>query len=323
MMHSKLPPLNALRAFEVAGRHLSFTRAAAELHVTPAAVGHQIKALEDYLGVQLFRRLNRALLLTDAGQACLPELRDGFERLGAAVERIKRFDAKGILTISVEPSLAAKWLVRRLDRFHESHPDVDVMLDASLRLVDLRRENVDLCIRYGAGDYPGLRVDKLMADEIYPVCSPQLLSGEHPLKTVDDLRWHTLLHDDSEPDHETWPDWEMWLRAAGSNIEAHRGPRFSQPSMCVEAAMEGHGVALVSHALVDDDLTEGWLVRPFGPDVSTPLDFSYYVVCLDQVYDQPKIAAFRDWLFGEVVVPSLHIAPGTPYGRPRGRWPHF
>ena len=299
-MTLRLPPLNALRSFEVAGRHLSFTRAAEELHVTPAAVGHQVKALESYLGVQLFRRLNRALLLTDAGQACLPELRDAFERLGAAVERIKALDASGMLAISVEPSFAAKWLVRRLDRFHELHPDVDIRLDASQRLVDLRRENVDLCIRYGAGAYPGLRVDTLMADEIYPVCSPEHLYGEHPLLTVDDMRWHTLLHDDGEPDNDTWPDWGMWLRAAGSDIDASRGPRFSQPSMCVEAAMEGHGVALVSHALVADDLAEGWLVRPFGLEISTPMDFSYFVVCLDQVYDHPKIAAFRNWLFAEV-----------------------
>ncbi len=297
-MNRPLPPLNALRTFEAAGRHLSFTKAAAELHVTPAAISQQLKTLEDYLGVQLFRRLNKALLLTDAGQACLPGLQEGFDKLAEAVKALRARDARRALTVSVAPSFGAKWLVPRLDRFRDAHPGVDVRIDASHRLVDFVREDVDIAIRYGSGDYPGLRVDRLLTDEVFPVCSPRLRAGPHPLRVPADLRWHTLLHADWGTGDAGHPDWRMWLLTAGvGDIDPTRGPQFSLSSMALQAAIEGHGVALGSSVLVADDLAAGRLIKPF--DLSFPVSFAYYVVCPETSVDQPRIAAFREWVMAE------------------------
>ncbi len=296
-MSTRLPPLNALRAFEAAGRHLSLTRAAKELHVTPAAVSHQIKSLEDYLGAKLFRRLNRALLLTDAGQACLPGLRDGFERLAEALEATRLQIAHRALNVSVAPSFGAKWLVPRLDHFYAAHPEIDIRVDASTRLVDLLREDIDLCIRFGLGDYPGLHVECLMADEVIPICSPELLNGPKKLHTPADLRHQTLLHADL-PFKDGYPDWRMWLAAAGvKDIDADRGPRFTMASMAVEAAVAGQGVALAGSVLVEDDINAGRLVNPF--ELRFPMKFAYYVVCPQAIANQPRIVAFRNWLKSE------------------------
>jgi LysR family glycine cleavage system transcriptional activator len=187
-MARSLPPLNALRAFEAAGRHLSLTKAAAELHVTPAAISHQVKSLEEWLGVPLFRRLNRAILLTDAGQGCLKGLRDGFDRLSEAVESVRVHAATGPLTVSVAPSFASKWLVPRLDVFRRAHPQIDVRIDASTRLADFSRDDIDLAIRYGRGHYPGLGIDRLLTEEVFPVCSPKLRRGHPALRQPADLR---------------------------------------------------------------------------------------------------------------------------------------
>src|SRR4051794_36642926 len=192
---ARLPPLNSLRAFEAAARHLSFAEAAAELHVTPAAISHQIKALEADLGVKLFRRFNRAVRLTDAGQACLPGLRDGFERIAEAVARARQGDSVGVLTVTASPAIAAKWLVPRLERFRERHPSIDLRIDASMRLVDFTREDVHVGLRYGGGKYPGLHTELLLRSEVFPVCAPALLKGKHPLREPEDLRHHTLIHD--------------------------------------------------------------------------------------------------------------------------------
>jgi len=305
-----LPPLRALTAFEAAARHLSFKAAAAELHVTPAAIGHQIKSLEAHFGVLLFRRLNRRLLLTDAGQACLPHLRSGFDMLGKAAEVLRKEQAHNVLTVTVEPDFAAKWLVRRLERFSEIYPDIDVHLDATSRVVDLMREDVDVGLRYGGGGYTGLRVDKLFSHEVLPVCSPRLLHGEHPLRTLEDLRYHTLLHEDWETMDETWPTWQMWLRAAGLDIDTSRGPMFSNSSMALQAASEGHGVALAGSVLVADDIKAGRLVKPFDLTLSTPIEFAYYVVCAQSDEDRPHIKAFREWVLKEAQ--SLE-----PVGRPK------
>ncbi len=297
-MDTRLPPLNALRAFEAAGRHLSFTRAAEELHVTPAAVSHQIKALEDYLGVKLFRRSNRALLLTDAGQACLPALRAGFERLAESVEAARLQSAHRALTVSVAPSFGAKWLVPRLDRFYAAHPGTDVRVDASTRLVDPLREEIDLCIRYGPGSYPGLHVECLLAEAVVPVCSPRLLKGPNALRTPEDLCRQTLLHVDTPIGDDSYPDWAMWLAAAGvRDCDAERGPRFSMASMAVQAAIAGQGVALAGSVLVDDDVAAGRLVKPF--ELRFPVKFAYYVVCPEATAEQPRIVAFRQWLRAE------------------------
>ena len=297
-MGRQLPPLNALRAFEAAARHLSVSQAAAELHVTPAAISHQVKALEDWLGVQLFRRLNRRVLLTDAGQSCLKGLRDGFDRLAATVEKVRAQSAAGPLTVSAAPSFAGKWLVPRLDRFRGIHPDIDVRIDANSALIDFSRDNVDIGIRYGRGDYPGLRVDRLMAESVFPMCSPKLMRGDRPLRRPRDLVHHTLLHIDMPVMGETEPTWEMWLLAAGvRDVDWTRGPRFSVSSMGIETAMAGQGVVLGSDVLCAADLAAGRLVKPFG--VRLPLDFGYWVVSPEATADRPKVAAFRDWLLAE------------------------
>lgn len=297
-MSRHLPPLNALRAFEAAGRHLSLSRAAEELHVTPAAVSHQVKSLEAALGVKLFRRAHRALMLTDAGQVFLAPLSEGFDRLAQGVEQVRRADQSRPLTVSVAPTFGAKWLVPRLDRFRERHSELDVRVDASMRLVDLDREDIDVAIRYGPGSYPGYRVECLLAEEVIPVCSPSLLEGPRPLREPADLGRQVLLHHDYGPGDDGYPDWPMWLRAAGvSNVDASRGPRFNPATMVVEAAIEGQGVALMGHVLVAEDLAKGRLVQPF--ELAVPVNFAYYLVCSEHNADAARIRAFRTWLHDE------------------------
>lgn len=292
-MVRRLPPLNALKAFEAAARHLSFTRAAEELSVTQAAVSHQVKALEDRLGIPLFRRLNRALLLTDEGQAYLPAVRAAFDRIAEATERLASAESRGTLTVSTVPSFAAKWLVPRLGRFRSIEPEIDLRIAPSMHLVDFAREDVDVAIRYGRGNWPGLRTERLMGEDIFPVCSPALLLGPPALAAPADLAEHVLLHDD---DHEGW---RMWLMAAGvAGVDATRGPVFTDSAMTLDAAADGQGVALARSALVAADLASGRLVRPFG--ISLPAQFAYYVVAPEATAERPKVAAFRTWMVDEV-----------------------
>jgi LysR family glycine cleavage system transcriptional activator len=296
----RLPPLNALRAFEAAGRHLSFSKAAAELHVTPAAISQQVRALEDHLGVPLFRRLNRALLLTDAGQLGLPALSEGFDRLVDGIANIQNSEDTNVLAVSVAPSVTAKWLMPRLDRFYREHPEVDLRIDATSAVADFGADGIDVAIRYGPGNYPGMRVDVMMAEEVFPVCSPKLLEGDAPLRDVSDLGRFTLLHLAWVSQDESWPDWRMWLAAAGHpEIDSTRGPRFVQFGMSVEAAVKGLGVALGSTAVVSDDLATGRLVKPFDLTLAPP--FKYYLVCPERNADRPIVAAFRDWILREAL----------------------
>jgi len=305
-------PLNALRAFEAAARHLSFTKAAEELGVTPAAVSHQIKGLEDTLGVALFRRLTRALVLTEAAQGALPALRDGFAMLTEASDRLRAGVDSGVLTVSVGPSVAAKWLVPRLERFHQTCPGLDLRLDANDKLVDLNRDGVDVALRYGKGQYPGLRADCLFNERFFPVCSPKLMEGEHSLRTPGDLRHHTLLHLDWRMEDPTAPNWRMWLLAAGvSGIDANRGPRFNMESVEVQAAISGQGVALASNALVQDDLAQGRLVKPFELSVTDEGGFRYYVVSSESRAEEPKIAAFRSWIMAEAAASDADPGAGS------------
>ena len=300
-MARNLPPLNSLRAFEAAARHLSFTKAAEELHVTPAAISHQIKALEEQLGVALFRRLTRALRLTQAGQAALPPMRDGFDRLADAVELLRAQEDSGAVTVSLDPSFAAKWLVPRLDRFRAAHPELDVRLDATEKLADFQRDNVDLAIRYGSGIYPGLEVERLLSEEIFPVCSPKLLESSVPLAEPGDLRHHTLIHLEWDSENVTAPNWRMWLLAAGiHDIDFTRGPVFSMTTLALQAAIEGQGVALASSFLVADDLAAERLVMPFDLSVCDPLDFAYHLVVPKRTTDLPKVVAFKTWLLDEI-----------------------
>ncbi len=303
-MTNRLPPLNALRAFECAARHLSFTRAAQELHVTQAAISHQVKALEDHLGFKLFRRLNKSLLLTDAGQAYGPALSEAFGLIQQATRRLVSQEASGPLTVSVVPSFASTWLVPRLGRFRQQHPDIDLLIDPNPAMVDLQRGAVDVAIRYGLGDYPGLSCDWLMSEDLFPVCAPQLLNGGTPLEQPHDLRHFPLLHDD---DHSYW---QTWLKAAGvSNVDALRGTVFTDSGMLLQAAMAGQGVAIARSVLVADALDTGALVRPFDLSMTTRL--AYFLLTLPERYEQPKLQRFRDWLIGEAKrapLPSEHEA---------------
>jgi LysR family glycine cleavage system transcriptional activator len=238
-------------------------------------------------------------LLTDAGQACLPGIRDGFQRLAEAVDSIDAVGRAGVLTVSVAPSFAAKWLVPRLDRFQDAHPDLDVRVSASMQLVDFGRDDVDIAIRYGGGQYPDLEVERLLPETVMPVCSPELVRGSHPLRSAADIRLHTLLHDDSSEDDATCPDWRMWLKAAKvDGVDWARGPRFNQSSLVLEAAIRGRGLALAKAQLAAEDLAAGRLVRPFEA-ATVALGFAYFIVYPPAKAGQQKLRLFRDWLFAE------------------------
>jgi LysR family glycine cleavage system transcriptional activator len=313
-MYARLPPLNALKAFEAAGRLLSVKKAAAELNVTPAAVSHQIKLLENSLGVKLFLRRNRALELTEAARVCLPKLREGFDSLAQAVDRVRAHKGGGMLTVSAAPSFAARWLMPRLHRFLESHPEIDVRVSARLRqaaeggrrgiaaervTVDTWLADSDVAILYGRGDYPGFRVDKLFTLTITPICSPRLLTDpEHPLLRPADLRHQLLLHDDTGDLYDGVSFWEVWLKAAGvQDVDLSHGAHFSHAVLAFEAAAEGHGVVATMPLLAESDLHAARLVTPFA--LRAPLESSYYLVCAESAAARKDVADFRKWLLAE------------------------
>lgn len=299
-MRLRLPSLTGLRAFEAAARHLSFTRAADELNVTQTAISHQIRRLEDQLGLKLFVRRHRALALTQAGAAYLPAVSGAFEDLRRATARIAASRDAGVLTVSTLPTLAAKWLVPRLMEFQGRHPDIEVRLTTSTALVDLRRDDVDLAIRYGHGDWPGMRADFLMNDELFPVCAPDYAGRAGALDRPQDLAGHTLLHVSANP--ESWP---QWLTAAGlPNLEGRRNITFDMQLTAMEAAMDGMGVAIGRSRTVERDLQAGRLVRPFA--LASPAHAGFYVVTPEEDADVEKIQAFRDWLLDVARrIPSL------------------
>lgn len=286
-----LPSLTGLRAFEVAARHMSFTLAAAELNVTQTAVSHQIRRLEEQLGFPLFIRRNRALLLTREAQDYLPSIRSAFEDLRRATERLRRPNHGGVLIISTTASLATKWLVPRVAAFQDANPGVEVRITTSASLVDFRRDEVDLAVRYGRGSWSGLRADWLMADHSFPVCSPSLPSKSKPLQRPEDLAHHTLLHTMVSRE-----DWQLWLTASGLplSLAARRGLMFDQGFMAIQAAMDGLGVALGRTHLVEADITAGRLIAPF--EMLLPQDAGYYVVTPEATADVGKISLFREWL---------------------------
>ena len=304
-MALRLPPLNGLRAFEAAARHLSFQKAAEELHVTPAAISHQIKGLEENLGVQLFHRGNRVLELTDGARLCLPKLQEGFDCLREAIERLRSEQDTVTLEVGVAPSLAAKWLMPRLHRFIAAHPEIDVRIFADAHLIDYSERGPgtpsgdgDVCIRFGTGHYSGYRADKLFDVSLLPMCSPKLLEGEHALREPEDLRHHTLLHDGVAYFEHGGTNWEVWLKAAGvEGVDAARGAHFNHTALALEAAVDGSGVVLATPIVAASDLASGRLIRPFA--LSLPSDFSYYVISQEAKADAPAVASFRDWLFEE------------------------
>jgi LysR family transcriptional regulator, glycine cleavage system transcriptional activator len=287
-MRRHLPPLNALRAFEAAARCLSFTRAAVELSVTQAAISHQVKALEERVGQKLFRRAGRGLVLTDAGQTYLAEVGGAFDRIDQATARLVAAGRGGGLKASVQPSFAAKWLIPRLGRFRALYPDIDLLISADGALVDFSRGDFDLAIRSGDGRWPGVRAERIAGERLIVVCSPRLAGLTRP----DDLRHHTLLHDQPR---EAWP---LWLAAAGLHgLDPRRGPAFSNATLVIQAAIEGQGVAVVGETLAAPDLAAGRLIRPFDLALAGP--YAYWLVRPGVGADRPAVAAFRDWLLAE------------------------
>ena len=291
-MAVRLPSLNGLRAFESAARHMSFTKAAEELNVTQTAISHQIRRLEAELDVSLFLRLKDGLALTESGQVYLPGVRSAFHELRYSTEQLLASRNKPVLTISTLVSVASKWLLPRLPAFQQAFPDIEVRVSASTELVDFRHGGIDAAIRYGRGDWKGLRADFLMSDEIFPVCSPALLNGTKSLSTPADLINHTML----QVSGMTADDWNLWLRAAGQPPRLAEAPRltFDLAMMAVQAAIDGQGVCIGRSAYVDDDLRAGRLIAPF--DLRLQDDLGFYLVTPHETADSKKIVALRTWL---------------------------
>jgi len=306
--------LNALRVFEAAARHLSFKEAAAELNITQAAVSHQVKSLEDYLGVDLFRRAGRGVQLTEAARACLPRLREGFDSLAAAVEMIRERADEAELQITAPPVFTARWLMPRLADFAKKEPKIDVRVVANSRMVDsgaldspvligtlnLRSDASGVEIHLGQGEYPGHRADRLFGVTMVLVASPELIDGEPPLRQPADLARHVLLHDDAMEIVAHGDAWQKWLEAAhvADRVDGSRGPRFSSNILSLEAASQKLGVALALRPLVDADIASERLCAPF--DIEMKPQSAYYLVCPEVIADRPAVAAFRKWLMGQV-----------------------
>ena len=291
-MRPRLPSLNALKAFEAAARHESFTRAAEELCVTQGAVSHQVKALEAELAIKLFTRERQRLLITEAGRDYLNVVRDALDRIAIGTERLLQRQSAGVLTVSTSPDFAAKWLVHRLGYFAEAHTGIDLRVSATLHHVDFTREEVDLAVRHGDGNWPGLDTARLCAEQLFAVCSPKLLSGRRRLGEVSDLLKFPLIHLDSRA------DWTNWLQGVGiDDADVTHGPVLNRASMVIDAAINGQGVALARTTLAAWDLINGRLVRPF-PE-SLRLSKTYWIVCPKATANLAKIATFRDWLLAE------------------------
>ncbi|GJD99817.1 transcriptional regulator GcvA [Methylobacterium isbiliense] len=297
----RLPPLNAVRAFEAAARHPTFQAAGDELGVSAGAVAQQVKALEAWFGLRLFRRLpSRGVVLTPAGERYARAAGQMLDGLAAATAGLKRQSEDDALTVSTTHSFAALWLIPRIGDFRARHPDIDVRIVANNALADFSRDAVDLAIRHGKGGYPGLRADLLLRDAVFPVCSPALRDGEPPLRRPQDLAGHTLLHD-GDPLDADMVGWAEWLAAAGvPGVAGRRGPTFTHTFMVLQAATAGQGVALATRVLGGDLLAHGGLVRPFPEEVASP--YSFFVVTPDEP-DPPKVARFRAWLAAQAGAP--------------------
>lgn len=293
--------LNALRAFEASARHQSFSLAAQELNVTPAAVGQLVRTLEDWLGSPLFVRSTSGrarLVTTEVAEQALPDIRAGLERLAVGLERLRSGSAGGVLTVTVSPAFAAKWLLTRIERFQAAWPETDLRLDTSLKPVDFVAQRIDVGVRYGRGQWPGLAAEKLMDEEVYPVCAPALLATA-TLQAPGDLRGQVLIHDQSVDTSTGFASWQAWLRHAGvQGVPTDRGLRINNSAAVLQAAIDGQGVALARSVIAHDDLAAGRLVRLF-PQVRLESALAYYVVYRPECIAQPKVAAFRDWLLRE------------------------
>jgi len=291
-MLRRLPPLNALRAFESAARSESFTRAAEELCVTQAAVSQQVKALEATLGIKLFNRERQRLVITSAGREYLAVIRDALDRIAVGTERVVQRQSSGKLTVSTSPDFAAKWLVYRLSRFAEAYPGIELRVFATMQHVDFVREEIDLAVRHGDGTWVGLDAARLCSERLFPVCSPKLVSGRNRLVKPSDIIRFPILHlEDSKA-------WSRWFDAAGvTDADVSHGPVFNRASMLIDAAVDGQGVALARTTLAAWDLINGRLVRPFA--VSVRVSNAYWIVCPKATTTLPKIVTVRDWLLAE------------------------
>jgi LysR family glycine cleavage system transcriptional activator len=298
-MRRRLPSLNTLRVFESGARRLSFTRAAEELNVTQAAVSHQIKALEEWLGTPLFLRLSRGLKLTAAAERYLRDVTAALDLISTATNQLIRPGNRRILSVATMDSFASTWLVPRLKGFRRQYPDIDLRIRSVSREVDVfERGDADLEIRYGDGNWPELSATRLMDEEIFPVCSPAIAAGPPSLLSPEDLKHHTLLHDIMVT------DWNAWLEAAGvGDIDGDRGPKFSHSYHVIQAAAIGEGVGLGRSVLVADALARGDLVRPFA--IAIPSPYSYYLVCIEPPSDDPAVTAFSAWIVAQAAHDNL------------------
>lgn len=294
--------LNALRAFEASARHQSFSAAAAELSVTPAAVGQLVRSLEDWLGTPLFHRSTSGkarLVPTEAAERALPDIRAGFDRLTLGLSRLRESSASGVLTVTVSPAFAAKWLLPRLEHFQAEYPDTDVRLDTSLKLMDFTAQGIDIGVRYGRGEWPGLVAEKLMDEQLFPVCSPPWLRQHPDVSEPSSLSARMLIHDQSVDTHIGFASWPTWLAHAGTpEVDTTRGLRINNSAAVLQAAIDGHGVALARSVMVRDDLASGRLVRLF-PHIGQASELAYFVVYRAECASLPKLLAFRDWLMHE------------------------
>jgi LysR family glycine cleavage system transcriptional activator len=290
-MARRLPPLNALKAFEAAARSESFTRAAEELNVTQGAVSQQVKALEDTLGLKLFNRERQRLIITDSGRDYLAVVRDALDRIALGTEQLLQRQNSGVLTVSTSPDFAAKWLVNRLGRFSEKHPGIDLRVSASTQYVDFAREDVDVAIRHGDGNWPGHDVVRLYSERLFPVFSPKLIGNRNRInKPADLLKFPLLRLEDAK-------NWTRLFEAAGMTEPVGPGPVLNRASMLIDAAIDGQGIALARTALAAWDLIHGRLIRPIDTDLR--MANTYWIVCPKVAVDVPKIATFRGWVLAE------------------------
>lgn len=299
--------LNALRAFEASARHQSFSGAAAELNVTPAAVGQLVRSLEDWLGTPLFHRAssgNARLTPTETAERALPDIRAGFDRLTLGLSRLREGSTSGVLTVTVSPAFAAKWLLPRIENFSAVCPGTDVRLDTSLKLADFIESGIDIGVRYGRGVWPGLVAERLMEEKIYPVCSPGWLKQHGPMRSAHDLAGKSLIHDLSVDTHIGFASWNAWLQSVGAaEVDASRGMQVNSSAAVLQAAIDGHGIALARSVMAHDDVASGRLVRLF-PKLDQASELAYYIVYRADCASSPKLQAFRDWLINEAASAS-------------------
>jgi LysR family transcriptional regulator, glycine cleavage system transcriptional activator len=297
----RLPSLDTLRVFSIAARHMSFTKAADELHLTQSAISHRVRALEEELGLPLFDRLPRRLGLTRAGQVLAQRVDQAVADIAHTIANLDLGDDARRLTVTLLPSVASRWLVPRLPRFHALHPDIELQLVADPRLLDLRAARIDLAIRFGRGTYPGYAVTELMPDRVFPVCSPRLLAQRGPVDTVEALLDLPLLHDSATEDDGSGSDWRSWLNHVGRrDTRCDEGPRFSDAGLLIDAAVLGLGVALTRASLVSDHVANKTLISPLN--LAAPTAFAYYLLGLPEASALQKIVRFRDWLQAEAAV---------------------